>query len=466
MQNTEQKIWPGRGGPAIDYITAPPKAEFADSWPRKLVILGSTGSIGQSAISVLEAKPGSFQVVGLACAKNVERLAVQANKYRPQHLAVLDQIAAERLSGLFTGDYKPKIHIGPNGYAELAGMEQASVVLSAQVGAAGLAGTMAAILAGKVVCLANKESLVLAGTLARDLARYTGAVILPVDSEHNAIFQCLAGRGQEIDRLILTASGGPFLGKNPEELEDVTPQMALKHPNWNMGAKISIDSATLMNKGLEVIEAASLYGVPTDRIDVLVHPQSIVHSLVQLRDGSLLAQMGTADMRMAIANCLFWPHCESVGVPVLNLAKSQPLTFIQPDLETFSCLSLARRALSARGGRCVVLNAANEVAVELFLRGRCRFADIARLVKMALDDYDLHGAEILSESDCKSAVVSKDGIIPKNGLPLCSPLEVSVNGKSALKHVVSDMIAKIEALDAEIRNRVSYFAENGVHKCC
>ena len=318
-------------------------------------------------------------VLGLSCARNIKTLAEQAQEFRPPSLAVLDEASAAGLRKLLPTGYTPEILVGSEGYARLAALPEADTVLSAQVGAAGLAGTLAAALAGKVICLANKESLVLAGDMLRQVCARTHASILPVDSEHNAIFQCLAGRGQEVDRLLLTASGGPFRGRSREELRNVTRAQALDHPNWKMGAKISIDSATMMNKALEVVEAFHLYGVPLEKITVLVHPQSLVHSLVQFTDGSQLAQLGTPDMRIPIAACLFWPRCVDTGVPPLDLVKAGTLQFFAPDDEAFPALKLARRALRERGGMSVVMNAANEAAVELFLSGKCAFADIADL---------------------------------------------------------------------------------------
>lgn len=246
---------------------------------------------------------------------------------------------------------------------------------------------MAAAEAGKVICLANKESLVLAGGMLRETCARTGAVILPVDSEHNAVFQGLRGRNPEtVRRIILTASGGPFRGKKRDFLATVTPAQALKHPNWSMGAKITIDSASMMNKGLEIIEAHHLYGLPLERIGVLVHPQSLVHSLVEFEDGSLMAQAGTPDMRMPIAYCLAWPLCLDAGVPPLDLARSGALTFEEPDLHSFPCLELACRTIGKGSALPVALNAANEVAVEAFLSGRIGFMDIPDIIGRALDE--------------------------------------------------------------------------------
>ena len=441
------ELWPGLSGPAIDYISGPPSEDWQRSLPRSLVILGSTGSIGRSALAVVAARPDFFRVMGLACARQVERLAEQALLWRPPCLAVLDEEAATKLRALLPGEYHPRILVGREGYAELASLPEASTVLSAQVGAAGLAGTLAAALAGKVICLANKESLVLAGSLVRDICARTGAVILPVDSEHNAIFQCLAGRGQDVARLLLTASGGPFRGKKAAELAHVSVEEALAHPNWSMGAKISIDSATLMNKGLEVAEAFHLYGVPVDRITVLVHPQSLVHSLVELADHSLLAQLGAPDMRMAIAHCLMWPHCAPVGVPPLDLTETS-LTFHEPDVEAFPCLELARTALRGRGGLCVVLNAANEAAVELFLQRRCSFPAIAALVARALEAHAATGP---------------------GHAPLCPPLSTVCDPQGAdplaLARKVHTLVKRIEDLDKHSRALVRELASSGEYAC-
>jgi 1-deoxy-D-xylulose-5-phosphate reductoisomerase len=440
-------LWPGRGGPQVDYISGPPAAAWREAWPRSLALLGSTGSIGTSALAVVERHPDLLRVVGLSCARNVQKLAAQAARWRPECLAVLDAAAAEALRALLPTGYAPRILVGREGYAALATLPEADAVLSAQVGAAGLAGTLAAALAGKVICLANKESLVLAGDLLRRVCAASGAVILPVDSEHNAIFQCLAGHGQDVDRLILTASGGPFRGWPAERLAQVTPEQALRHPNWSMGAKITVDSATLMNKGLEVIEAFHLYGVPLERIDVLVHPQSVVHSLVQFRDGAQLAQLGTADMRLAIAHCLLWPRCEAGDVQPPDLTRT-PLTFERPDVAAFPCLDLARRALRARGGRCVTLNAANEAAVDLFLSGRCGFADIPRLIAAVLEAYETEhpGHEIFC---APPAATSAPGAFTP----------------AALARQAHTLAARLEELDRLSRERVRALVRPGGCLC-
>lgn len=368
------------------YITSLPSPHWEQTRPRTVALLGSTGSIGVNTLRVIEACPDGFTIQGLAAGRNAALLAEQAARHRPPLLAVQDDATAKALRERLPADYRPDILTGPAGYAAMASLPEASTVLAAQVGAAGLAGAMAAARAGKVIALANKESLVLAGELLRATCKATGAVILPVDSEHNALFQALHGRNpDDVHRVILTASGGPFRGRDAAFLRNVRPEAALRHPNWSMGAKISIDSATMMNKGLEVIEARHLYGMPSERIGVLVHPQSIVHSLVEFGDRSLMAQMGTPDMRLPIAHCLNWPLCANIGVEPLDLAALGTLTFEEADLHSFPCLALARRALEEDSGAAVVLNAANEVAVDAFLQRRAGFMDIPALIERAMD---------------------------------------------------------------------------------
>ncbi len=382
-----QYSWPAQHG-TIDYISSPPSQHWVEK-KRKIVLLGSTGSIGVNALKVILRQNQLFEVIGLAAAFNVQRLAEQAAHFRPPYLAVYDQAGADVLrkllrSALHCG-YNPTILLGQEGYEHMAALEEANTVLSAQVGAAGLRGTVAAAKSGKVIGLANKESLVLAGTLLRQICAQSGAVILPVDSEHNALFQMLAGRhANHVKKLVLTASGGPFREKSKEALHFVTKEQALAHPNWSMGAKISIDSATLMNKGLEVIEAHQLYGLQPDQLGVVIHPQSIVHSLVEFQDNSFMAHLGSPDMRMPIGHCLAWPHCLDVGVKSLDLTDMGSLTFTKPNTHAFPCLALAMKALQHGQDACIVLNGANEVAVELFLEGRIAFLDIPDLVDSAL----------------------------------------------------------------------------------
>ena len=444
------QIWPGRRGPGVRFITAAPSPEWQERKCRHVVVLGSTGSIGRNTLSVIESHPDCFRVEGLACATSVERLLEQALRHRPGALAVLDEASAQKLKALLPGDYRPEILTGPEGYRVLAGLESADTVLSAQSGAAGLAGTLAAVLAGKVVCLANKESLVLAGDLLRRVCAVTGASILPVDSEHFAIFDCLCGRGDDADYLILTASGGAFRGKTKAELEAVTPAQALKHPNWNMGGKITVDSGTLMNKALEVIEACQLYGLPQEKVRVLVHPQSIVHSLVAFRDGSQLAQLGVPDMRLPIGACLLWPRVEFPLVAPLDLAKAGTLTFEEVNDDVFPALTLARRALSERSGMCVVLNGADEEAVGLFLRGKCRFTDITAAVAHAMDE---HLGKVRRAGNAgQSGPFSLSGLADHSG--------------SALEEAAWKQLERIRELDAGARSAVRNFVTGEGARTC
>lgn len=395
----------------FSYISALPSAAWEQARPRTLALLGSTGSVGVSALDVVEARPGFFRVLALAGGRNVQRLAEQAARLRPHWLGVQDSASADALRALLPTGYAPQVLVGQDGYAALASLPEVSTVLSAQVGAAGLRATVAAAESGKVIALANKESLILAGKLLRDLCARTGAVILPVDSEHNALFQAALGRAPAaIHSVTLTASGGPFRGKTAADLATVTAKEALRHPKWSMGPKISIDSATLMNKGLEVLEAHQLYGLPSDQIKVLVHPQSLVHGLVEFADGSQLAQLGVPDMRLPIAHCLAWPESAPCGVPFLDLARHGALTFEEPDLLSFPCLNLARRVMEQGGGSAVVLNAANEVAVDAFLAGRITFMEIPALIARALDDHNLHPpcAAPAPEPDSVAAIEALD----------------------------------------------------------
>lgn len=374
------------------YISRLP--ESAD-FPVSIVILGCTGSIGVSALQVIDEHPGKFNVIGLAGATNATLLAEQAAKYRPAHLGVIGMDVATELQGLLPSGYAPEIHVGPGGYVGMASLPEARTVLAAQVGAAGLPPAYAAAAAGKNIALANKEALVLGGHLIQEACRQTGAAILPVDSEHNALFQALAGHPDSlIRRLVLTASGGPFLDRDPASLKDVTLEQAVAHPNWSMGVKISIDSATLMNKGLEVIEACRLFGMPPEQVDVVVHPQSIVHSLAEFCDGSMIAHLGPPDMRIPIAYALGFPERLGLSLETLDLAKAGTLTFKAPALDMFPCLRLAYEALEAGPAFTAVLNAANEVAVEQFTAGRIRFTDIAALIEQALERFD--GADVSS----------------------------------------------------------------------
>ena len=350
---------------------------------RTLSILGSTGSIGRQTLEVAEAC--GHRVAALTVNRSVDLAEQQARKYRPRLVAAADEGAAEDLRARLA-DTPVRVLGGREGILEAARLAEADTVVTAMVGIAGLEPTLAAIDAGKRIALANKETLVCAGQLVMDRAKRRGAEIVPVDSEHSAIFQCLQGcrdRG-EVRRLIITASGGPFFGKTRDELAHVTREQALRHPNWSMGAKITIDSATLMNKGLEFIEAMRLYELPPERISVVVHRESIIHSLVEFVDGAVLAQLGTADMRLPIQYALSWPERTDGPATPLDLLTCPPLTFRQPDLEAFPCLALALDCAKRGGTSTVVLNGANEEAVALFLSGQIGFLDIPRLVEDAL----------------------------------------------------------------------------------
>lgn len=369
------------------YISSWPETASLPDFPRGVCILGATGSIGDSAFKVLRKHPDMFTITALGGGRNGKKLADLCAEFRPEYACVLDDdTRTEFLDNLPEG-YTPEILIGPEGYAHLAALPQADLVLSAIVGAAGFMPTLAAAREGKMICLANKESLVLGGHIIRQACRESRAVVLPVDSEHNALFQGLAGHGrdEELKRLILTASGGPFRGRDRAFLETVTRDQALAHPNWDMGAKISIDSATLMNKGLELIEACHLYGLPPERVGVVVHAQSIIHSLVEYVDGSQLAHLGTPDMQVPIAHCMCYPNRVTVDVPRLDLAAVGGLTFEEPDPESFPCLRLAHEAYAAGPSHPIVLNAVNEVAVAAFLAERIRFLDIPALIEAGLD---------------------------------------------------------------------------------
>lgn len=351
---------------------------------RTLSILGSTGSIGRQTLDVAQAC--GHQVAALTVNRSVELAEQQARQFQPQLVVAVDESAARDLKQRLA-DTSIRVVGGREGLMEAATLPQADTVVTAVVGIAGLEPTLAAIDQGKRIALANKETLVCAGDLVMRRAEEKGAEIVPVDSEHSAIFQCLQGckdRG-EVKRLIITASGGPFFGKTREELEHVTRAQALRHPNWAMGAKITIDSATLMNKGLEFIEAMRLYHMPPQQIQVVVHRESIIHSLVEFNDGAILAQLGTADMRVPIQYALTWPERTPGPATPLDLLTCPPLTFAKPDPDTFRCLGLALECAQKGGTSTAILNGANEVAVELFLEEKISFLDIARLVEGALE---------------------------------------------------------------------------------
>ena len=369
-------------------------------------ILGSTGSIGRQTLEVVEQLP--IKVAALTAGGNVELMAQQCRKFRPELAVMATPEAAEALRDAL-GTQKIRILSGMEGLLAAAEHEQADTVVTAVVGMLGLRPTLAAIAKKKRIALANKETLVCAGRLVMQAARECGAEIIPVDSEHSAIFQCLMGNAdrREVRRLILTCSGGPFFGKSPEELKNVTKADALKHPNWKMGHKITIDCATLMNKGLEVIEAMHLYSVPLSQVDVVIHRQSIVHSLVEFRDGAMLAQLGVPDMRVPIRLALTYPTRQENPAPGLDLLTCGTLTFDRPDETAFPCLRLAREAAERGGNACAVMNGANEAAVALFLRDEIGFYDIPRLVRHAMDVVPFAASPELEEIlDCDHAARS------------------------------------------------------------
>lgn len=353
---------------------------------RHIAILGSTGSIGTQALEVIEHHPEAFELEVLTANSNADLLIEQAIKFSPNVVVIADDSQYQKVNdALF--DAGIKVFAGNEALCQVVEMESIDMVLTALVGYAGLKPTLAAIEAGKQIALANKETLVVAGDLVTQKARAKGVNIYPVDSEHSAIFQCLVGEFHNpIEKIYLTASGGPFRGKTRADLADATKAQALKHPNWDMGAKITIDSASLMNKGLEVIEAKWLFGLKNEQIDVIVHPQSIIHSIVQFEDGSMKAQMGLPDMKLPIQYALSYPNRLNTEFERFNFAQYSQLTFEQPDLETFRNLGLAYKALEMGGNAACVLNAANEVAVDAFLNDRVKFLEMSDLIEFCLDE--------------------------------------------------------------------------------
>ncbi len=352
-----------------------------------VTILGATGSVGRQTLDVLARHPQRYRVLALTAGSRWRELAEQCLQWRPRFAALADDGAAVALRNhLREAGSDTEVLSGAAGIVALAALAEADIVVAAIVGAAGVRPTLAAVEAGKRILLANKETLVVTGDLFIKAVQRHGATLLPVDSEHNAIFQCLpeGGVGAGVKRLLLTASGGPFLGWSTAQLASVTPEQAVRHPNWSMGPKISVDSATLMNKGLELIEACWLFGVPPERIDVVVHPQSVVHSMVEYQDGSILAQMGTPDMRTPIACALCWPERMASGAPTLDFSTLAKLDFRAPDHQAFPSLRLARRAMETGGTATAILNAANEEAVAAFLERRLPFAGIAGVVAETL----------------------------------------------------------------------------------
>jgi 1-deoxy-D-xylulose-5-phosphate reductoisomerase len=353
---------------------------------KRIAILGSTGSIGRSALAVIDAHRDRLAVAGLAAGENADKLAEQVVRYKPGIVAMATGAATDRLRALGDLSGLRVASAGREGLVAVASDPSVDLVLCASAGTDGLEAVLAAIEAGKTIALANKEVLVMAGGLVTDAARRKGVAILPVDSEHNAIHQCLHGRAAaEVRRIVLTASGGPFRGRAAAQLDEVTAADALRHPTWQMGRKITIDSATLMNKGLEVIEAHWLFGLRADQIDVVIHPQSVVHSMAEMVDGSVIAQLGVTDMRLPIQYAFSYPERWTAPLPSLDLVRAGRLDFETPDRTAFPCLGLAYRALQAERSLPVVLNAANEVAVTLFLNGRLSFPSIAHVIEQTMN---------------------------------------------------------------------------------
>jgi 1-deoxy-D-xylulose-5-phosphate reductoisomerase len=372
---------------------------------KRLVVLGSTGTIGEATLDVAARHPEQFRVLALAAHGNHEALFAQCERFRPDIAVLVDRGAAAKLATrVAAGRLGTRVLAGAESLDAVAASPEADLVMAAIVGAAGLAPALAAAAAGKQLLLANKEALVLAGSLLLQAARESGARILPIDSEHNAIFQCLGpaqgpeGPASGVRRVWLTASGGPFLRTRREDLVAVTPEQAVAHPNWRMGPKISVDSATLMNKGLEIIEACHLFAVAPDAVRVVIHPQSIVHSLVEFEDGSQIAQMSHPDMRVPIAHALGWPQRIDSGAPSLDLVKVGKLSFEEPDFERFPCLKIALDAARAGGTAPAVLNAANEVAVAAFLGRRLNFASIAGVIQSVLQQHEAGPVQILEDA--------------------------------------------------------------------
>jgi len=358
---------------------------------RRITILGSTGSIGRNALEVISRHRDRFKVVALTAGSNIGLLERQIKAFQPDIVAIADEKAAETLRRRIKRRYlRLTMLSGHEGVTEVASYRDTDFVLSAIVGAAGLEPTIAAVRSGKTIGLANKETLVMAGKIVTEEARHYGAKILPVDSEHSAVFQCIEGhRRSDVRKIILTASGGPFANRKIHEFSDITPEDALKHPSWRMGKKITIDSATLMNKGLEMIEAHYLFNLPPERIEVLIHPQSIVHSIVAFTDGSCIAQLSYPDMKGPIAYTLSYPERLVDIMHELDLHRISSLTFKKPNSRCFPCLSYAYRAMEHRGTMPSVLNAANEVAVHAFLRGMIRFTDIPLVIRKTMDTHDV-----------------------------------------------------------------------------
>lgn len=391
---------------------------------QSITILGSTGSIGRSTLDVIGQHPDKYRVFALTGQSQLKLLAQQSVAFKAKYAVVTDEVSAKQLSKLIL-DLKGQTEVlfGVQALSDVASSSQVQIVMAAIVGAAGLLPTLSAVESSKKVLLANKESLVMAGSIFMRAVQQHTANLLPIDSEHNAIFQCLpinkGGNSQDaVKKIILSASGGPFRDMTSEKMQSVTPEQACAHPNWSMGNKISVDSASMMNKGLECIEAKWLFDTDMKNIDVLIHPQSIIHSLVQYIDGSVLAQLGNPDMRTPIAHGLAWPQRISSSVADLDLAEIAQLTFERPDLERFPCLKLAYQAAEAAGDAPAVLNAANEIAVDAFLNQRIGFTDIAKVVDQTLNTFDFF------EPDSLAAVQESDARARRTALSMVKQLEL------------------------------------------
>jgi len=363
---------------------------------KRLTVLGSTGSIGVQTLNIVENFKGRFQIVALAAGKNIDLLKKQILHFRPDTVSVLTEELAQKLAGQLPNP--PEIVHGVEGLIHVATLEEADMVISALVGAVGLVPTLSAIKAGKDIALANKESLVMGGKIVMEEARREGVAILPIDSEHSAIFQSMVGHQKgDVQRIILTASGGPFLHYPIDRLQDVTPEEALRHPRWEMGKKVTIDSATLMNKGLEIIEAHWLFDIPIERIDVQIHPQSVIHSMVEYTDGSIVAQLGITDMRIPISYALSYPERLKLELPALDLCKIGELTFFRPDRSRFPTLELATRAITTGETMPAVLNAANELAVNAYLKEELRFTEIPKAIEATMEAHEIQPVRTIDD---------------------------------------------------------------------
>ncbi len=380
---------------------------------KNMTLLGATGSIGKSTLSVVDQHPDQFNIFALSANTNWQAMLDLCQQYQPDYAVMMDEVSAEKLKTALDND--TQVLSGEQALCNIASHQQTDYVMAAIVGAAGMSSALAAAKAGKRIMLANKESLVLAGNIFMDAVKNSGAELIPVDSEHSAIFQCLQSGRSGLSKIQLTASGGPFLHTPLNELQSITPDEACAHPNWSMGRKISVDSATMMNKGLEVIEAFYLFGLKPEQIDVVMHPQSIVHSSVYYEDGSTLSQLGNPDMRSVISYAMSYPKRISSGVEPLDLASNSPLEFYTPDLEKFACLRLAFEALKQGGGAMGTINAANEVAVDAFLKQTIGFLDIPHVIEQTLeqtnntvlDDLDAVIANDQTARNIASQIVAK-----------------------------------------------------------